>query len=101
MKKDRRVKIGSVEINYAEGPQSDSPIILMHGLPGRWQELVPSMTTLLLQRQILALDFQGQGKPGRVPGKYQCRNYVADKAHILSINLYYAKELDHVFTTNF
>jgi len=46
---ERKIKLGSAEINYAEGPKSGPPLVLLHGLPGRWQELMPIVPTLILQ----------------------------------------------------
>lgn len=74
---------GTSEINYAEGPQSGSPLILLHGLPGRWQEFLPILSTLSLQWHTYALDFRGQGKSGRTPGQYQSKYYGIDVEHFL------------------
>jgi len=87
MIRERKISIGSVEINCAEGPQSGSPLVLLHGLPGRWQELMPLVPTLLLQWHVFALDFRGQGKSDRVPGQYQAKCYIADVAQFLQQEL--------------
>ena len=76
-------KLGSVEINYAEGPYSGPPLVLLHGLPGRWQEFLPVLPPLCLQWHTYALDFRGQGKSGRVPGQYQSKYYAADVTQFL------------------
>jgi len=69
---------GIVDINYAEGPKSGFPLVLLHGLPGRWQELLAIIPNLALQWQIYALDSRGQGKSGRLPGHYRPNHYVSD-----------------------
>jgi pimeloyl-ACP methyl ester carboxylesterase len=83
MLKERNLTIGTVDINFAEGPKSGTPLVLLHGIPGRWQEFMPIMPTLLLQWHVYALDFRGQGKSGRAPGQYQSGYYVADVAEFL------------------
>jgi len=74
---------GTTKINCAEGPQSGAPLVLLHGLPGRWQEFLPILPTLCLQWHTYALDFRGQGKSGRVPGQYQSKYYGIDVEHFL------------------
>ena len=69
---------GTVTINYAEGPKSGPPLVLLHGLPGRWQEFLPIIPTLAARWHIYALDSRGQGKSGQTPGKYRPEHYVAD-----------------------
>jgi len=71
MLKESSFNTGAVNINFAEGPQSGPPLVLLHGFPGRWQEFLPILPTLCLRWHTYALDFRGQGKSGRVPGQYQ------------------------------
>lgn len=87
MIKERKIKLGTVEINDAEGPKSGAPLVLLHGLPGRWQELMPIIPALILQWHVHALDFRGQGKSGHVPGQYQSQYYVDDVAGFLQQQL--------------
>ena len=78
MLKERKVKINSVDINFSEGPKTGSPLLLLHGLPGCWQEFLPILPNLILLQHVYALDFRGQGKSGRVPGRYQSKFYIED-----------------------
>ena len=87
MLKERSFNTGTTEINFAEGPHSGPPLVLLHGLPGRWQEFLPIMPTLSLQWHIYALDFRGQGKSGRVPGQYLSKYYAADVEKFLQQQL--------------
>ena len=69
---------GSLLINYAEGPASGVPLVLLHGLPSRWQEfqiLIPALTE---KWHVYALDARGQGKSGRTPGHYYSQYYADD-----------------------
>jgi pimeloyl-ACP methyl ester carboxylesterase len=74
---------GTIKINYAEGPHSGPPLVLLHGLPGRWQEFLPILPNLSLLWHTYALDFRGQGKSGRVPGRYLSKYYIADVEEFL------------------
>ena len=87
MLKERSFNTGTTEINFAEGPHSGPPLVLLHGLPGRWQEFLPIMPTLSLQWHTYALDFRGQGKSGRVPGQYLSKYYAADVEKFLQQQL--------------
>lgn len=79
--------IGSVDIHFVEGPQSGPALVLLHGLPSRWQEFLPLLPVLSLLGHIYALDFRGQGKSGRAPGQYQSKYYVADVVEFLQRRL--------------
>jgi len=83
MLKEKTINLGKVELNYAEGPKSGPPILLIHGLPGHWQEFMPIMPTLILQWHVYAIDFRGQGKSGRVSGQYLSKYYVEDTVEFI------------------
>ena len=84
---EKSFNTGTVTLNYAEGPQSGPPLVLLHGLPGRWQEFLPIMPTMSLLWHTYALDYRGQGKSGRVPGQYLAKDYVADVQEFLEQQL--------------
>jgi pimeloyl-ACP methyl ester carboxylesterase len=75
---------GEVIINFAEGPDAGPSLILLHGLPSRWQEFLPILPALCLRWHVYALDLRGQGKSGRVPGGYQAKHYVDDVISFLN-----------------
>jgi pimeloyl-ACP methyl ester carboxylesterase len=83
MLKESSFNTGTTDINFAEGPHSGPPLVLLHGLPGRWQEFLPIMPALSLLWHIYALDFRGQGKSGRVPGHYLSKYYGVDVEQFL------------------
>lgn len=83
MFKESSFNTGVTDINYAEGPHSGPPLVLLHGLPGRWQEFLPILPILCLQWNTYALDFRGQGKSGRVPGQYLSKYYAVDVEQFL------------------
>lgn len=78
MLKEQTVKVGAVTINFAEGPPSGPPLVLLHGGGDRWQHLLPIIPSLALRWHLFALDLRGHGKSGRLPGEYRPEHYVAD-----------------------
>lgn len=72
-----------VRLNYAEGPETGPPLVLLHGLGRRWQVFMPLIPSLSLRRQIFAPDFRGHGKSARVPRGYRGLDYAADMVHFL------------------
>jgi pimeloyl-ACP methyl ester carboxylesterase len=67
-----------VKINYAEGPDSGPPLILLHGGGDRWQQFLPILPHLILRWQVFAVDMRGHGKSGRVPDQYRPDQIVED-----------------------
>ena len=51
-----------VAINYAEGPDSGPPLVLLHGTANRWQAFQPIIPALSTRRHIYAPDFRGNGR---------------------------------------
>ena len=75
---EKKIDIGSVALNYVEGPPSGPPLLLLHGIPDRWQCFLPILPALSLRWHVFALDFRGHGKSGRVPGGYHSKHYAPD-----------------------
>ena len=78
MLKEQSFDTGFVTINYAEGPPSGTPLVMVHGLPGSWQEFLPIIPSLTMRWHIYALDSRGQGKSGHAPGRYLPADYTTD-----------------------
>mgnify|MGYP000554323907 CR=1 FL=1 len=86
MLKEGKINTGEVTINYVEGPPSGPPLVLLHGLTGRWQAFLPVMPALMLRWHLYALDLRGHGLSGRVAGKYRFADYAQDvKAFLRSL----------------
>jgi pimeloyl-ACP methyl ester carboxylesterase len=69
---------GAVTLNYAEGPASGPPLLLLHGFTGRWPGFLPLIPLLSVRWHIFAPDYRGHGKSGRVPGRYGAEDYMSD-----------------------
>jgi pimeloyl-ACP methyl ester carboxylesterase len=78
MLKEQAFDTGEVTLNYAEGPPSGSPLVLLHGFSRRWQDFLPLLPVLSLRWHIYAPDCRGHGKSGRVPGRYRIDDFVSD-----------------------
>ena len=78
MFKEGNFDTGNVTINYAEGPQSGPPLVMIHGGGDRWQYFTPLLPTLAIRWQVFALDLRGHGASGRVTGQYRPEHYTAD-----------------------
>ena len=74
---------GKVVLNYAEGPQQGTPLVMLHGGSGRWQLYSDILTELANQCHVYAPDLRGHGKSGWVPQGYTIRDYVEDIAAFL------------------
>ncbi len=75
---ERTFDTGTVVLNYAEGPPSGPPLVMLHAVTGRWQSFLSLIPTLTTRYQIFALDHRGHGKSGHVPGHYLVKDYAAD-----------------------
>jgi pimeloyl-ACP methyl ester carboxylesterase len=70
---------GAVSINYvAAGREDGPPIVFLHGVTGRWQSWLPTMTALAADWRVYGLDFRGHGLSGRAAGAYRAVDYAAD-----------------------
>ena len=78
MLQEKIFNTGMVSLNYAEGQSKGPPLVLLHGIPGRWQEFLPLLPALSMRWHIYALDLRGHGKSGQVPGQYLPEDYTVD-----------------------
>jgi pimeloyl-ACP methyl ester carboxylesterase len=75
---EHRFHTGTIEINYVEGPATGPPFVLLHGGSARWQAGSALIDLLIPRFHVYAPDLRGHGLSGRVPGRYQVRDYVQD-----------------------
>jgi pimeloyl-ACP methyl ester carboxylesterase len=87
MLKEQTFNTDVTAINYAEGPPSGPPLVLLHGGGDRWQNFLPILPSLAMRWHIFALDLRGHGKSGRVPHQYRPEDYVADVTAFLERRL--------------
>jgi pimeloyl-ACP methyl ester carboxylesterase len=87
MLEERTFNTDVIAINYAEGPPSGPPLVLLHGGGDRWQSFLPILSNLAMRWHIFALDLRGHGKSGRVPHRYRPEDYVTDVTAFLERRL--------------
>jgi pimeloyl-ACP methyl ester carboxylesterase len=80
---------GEVAINYAEFPPSTGsgrrreggkPLLLIHGLSGRWQGWRPVIPGLTERWHVYAIDLRGHGRSGHATAVYDRAAYSKDAA---------------------
>ena len=74
---EKRYRVGEATLNYAEGPDSGTILVLTHGLTDRWQYYLPVMPFLTQRWHVYALDFRGHGRSSRTP-PYRYRDHIED-----------------------
>jgi pimeloyl-ACP methyl ester carboxylesterase len=83
MLKEQAFHTGTITINYAEGPSTGFPVVLLHGGSSRWQGASAIIPALAERWHVYAPDFRGHGKSSWVPGHYRLKDYVADTTAFL------------------
>ena len=75
---EKTFEAAAVRLNYAEGPPGGPPLVLIHGLGGRWQAWLTAIPALLPRWHVLAIDLRGHGRSGRVADSYRWVDYCPD-----------------------
>jgi pimeloyl-ACP methyl ester carboxylesterase len=74
---------GSVPLNYAEGPASGAPLVMLHGVTTWWQTFLPVLPGFLIRYHTYALDLRGHGRSSWTPGAYSIRQDAEDVIALL------------------
>jgi pimeloyl-ACP methyl ester carboxylesterase len=69
---------GTIDINYAEGPENGPVVVLLHGGSANWHDLEDLGRALSGHWHVYVPDLRGHGKSGRVPWGYSVREYASD-----------------------
>jgi pimeloyl-ACP methyl ester carboxylesterase len=85
---------GIVTLNYAEGPATGPSLVLLHGGNARWQFFGDILPDLGEKWHLYIPDLRGQGKSGRVPGRYRLQDYTDDTISFLQKRV---REPAHLF----
>lgn len=70
-------------LNYAEGPPTGPPLVLLHGGAWRWQAFQTLLAGLSTRWHLYALDLPGHGRSDRTPGRYHVRHFADEVARFL------------------
>ena len=87
MLRECKFDTGEVVLNYVESAPAGPALVLLHGIPGRWQEFLPIIPALGTRWRVCAIDLRGHGASGRVPGQYLPENYIRDTVAFLERGL--------------
>jgi pimeloyl-ACP methyl ester carboxylesterase len=79
---EKKFDNGEAVLNYAEGPDSGPPLVLLHGLSDRWQYFLPIIPALTLRWHLYALDFRGHGGSSWSPPYRYC-DHISDTISFL------------------
>lgn len=71
---------GELTLSYAEGSDAGPPLVLLHGINGRWQVHEQVLRALGDRWHVYGCDLRGHGESGRAPepGAYRIRDYARD-----------------------
>lgn len=58
---------GELSLSYAEWPAAGPPLLVLHGLMGRWQDVEPFVAFLAHEWHVYAADLRGHGDSDRTP----------------------------------
>ena len=70
-------------MNYAEGPDNGPPMVLIHGLGGRWANWESVIDQFAQRWHVYAIDLRGHGDSGRVEGGYTFDDYPVEAIEFL------------------
>jgi pimeloyl-ACP methyl ester carboxylesterase len=72
---EKKFTASTVQLNYAEGPENGPPMLLIHGITGRWGEWGSVLDQFAANWHVYAIDLRGHGDSGRVAGGYRYGDY--------------------------
>ena len=75
---EKTFQTGTIEINYAEGPDNGLPVVLLHGGSANWHDFEDLGRLLSAHWHVYIPDLRGHGRSGRVPWGYSVREFAAD-----------------------
>jgi pimeloyl-ACP methyl ester carboxylesterase len=77
--KEYSFNAGPVTLNYAEGPDTGPPLVLLHGGSARWQAFASIIPELATRWHLYGPDLRGHGHSGRAAADgYRLQDYSAD-----------------------
>lgn len=80
---ESRLELNERHINYSEGPNSGSPLLLIHGISGRWQDWDSVSDAFAREWKVYAVDLRGHGKSSWTPDGYHWRLYAEDQVEFI------------------
>lgn len=81
---EKQVIINGSKLNYAEGPDNGTPLLLIHGQAVDWKNYAPVLPDLARHFHVYAVDCYGHGGSDWVPEKYSAALMGADFATFIT-----------------
>ncbi|MCC6629510.1 MAG: alpha/beta hydrolase [Chloroflexi bacterium] len=78
MLREFTVDTGATTLNAVALGDDGPPLVMLHGVTGRWQHWLSVMPAFAPRWRLFALDHRGHGRSGRVAGGYRIVDYAAD-----------------------
>jgi pimeloyl-ACP methyl ester carboxylesterase len=72
---EKKFAASTIEVNYAEGPNNGPPLVLIHGIGGRWANWSAVIDDFAKDWHVYAVDLRGHGDSGRTPNRYRFIDY--------------------------
>ena len=80
---ESRLELDGRHINYAIGPDNGEPLLLIHGISGRWQDWNSVSNAFAHDWQVYAVDLRGHGKSSWTSDGYHWRLYAEDQVEFI------------------
>lgn len=77
----------SVKLNYFQSPKNGTPVLLIHGNMGRWQNFEPIIEELSQTKEVFAIDLRGHGKSSHVANSYLLKTHYQDVLSFIKANI--------------
>lgn len=80
---EKRFELDTRHINYAKGPNNGPPLLLIHGISGRWQDWESVSDAFAADWRVYAVDLRGHGKSSWTQDGYHWRLYSEDQVEFI------------------
>ncbi|RVX41922.1 pimeloyl-ACP methyl ester carboxylesterase [Nonomuraea polychroma] len=81
---EKQTTVNGSLMNYAEGPDNGTPLLLIHGQSTDWRHWSRVLPDVAERYHVFAIDCYGHGKSARVPEKYTAKALAADTRQFLA-----------------
>ena len=80
---ESQLNLDNRHINFAEGPDNGPPLLLIHGISGRWQDWLNVSDALSADWHIYAVDLRGHGNSSWTSEGYHWKLYALDQIEFI------------------
>ena len=80
---EKQFTASTVKVNYAEGPDNGPPLVLIHGIGGRWVKWSSVIDQFAENWHVYAIDLRGHGDTGHITDSYRFIDYPIEVVEFL------------------